>query len=98
MRIRDELVSPNASVTNSPTSDSERTHPSSPARAQKPSFNSRYFHLMEVSGILCGEKIASINWNAAAQDVERFLNTAEKQSLKLWNERFFRTKMEQLAI
>jgi hypothetical protein len=53
---------------------------------------------MEVSGILCGEKIASINWNAAAQDVERFLNTAEKQSLKLWNERFFRTKAEQLAI
>jgi predicted nucleotidyltransferase component of viral defense system len=45
-----------------------------------------------------GEKIASIDWNAAAQDVERFLNTAEKLSLKLWSERFFQTKAEQLAI
>jgi predicted nucleotidyltransferase component of viral defense system len=42
------------------------------------------------------EKIASINWNAAVQDVERFLNAAEKQSLKLWSERFFRSKTEQL--
>jgi predicted nucleotidyltransferase component of viral defense system len=44
-----------------------------------------------------GEKIASIDWTAAAQDVERFLNLAEKQSLKLWSERFFRTKVERLA-
>ena len=43
------------------------------------------------------EKIASIDWKAAAQDVERFLSTAEKESLKLWSEKFFRSKVEQLS-
>lgn len=42
------------------------------------------------------EKIKTIDWSAAAADVERFLNTAEKQSLKLWNERFFLNKVQQL--
>lgn len=42
-------------------------------------------------------KIAIIDWNATAQDVERFLSAAEKQSLKLWSERFFRSKVELLA-
>jgi predicted nucleotidyltransferase component of viral defense system len=41
-------------------------------------------------------KIASIDWTAAAQDVERFLNAAEKQSLKLWSEKFFRSKSDLL--
>jgi len=42
------------------------------------------------------EKIASIDWTAASADVERFLSTAEKQSLKLWGAKFFRSKAEQL--
>jgi len=42
-------------------------------------------------------KIAGIDWIRAAQDVERFLNTAEKQSLGLWSERFFRSRLDKLA-
>jgi len=41
-------------------------------------------------------KIAGLDWTAAAQDVERFLNAAEKQSLKLWSEKFFRAKAQQM--
>lgn len=43
------------------------------------------------------EKIATIDWRAAAQDVERFLNSAERKSLLIWSEKFFRAKVEQLA-
>jgi len=43
------------------------------------------------------EKIAAIDWRAAAKDVERFLNSAERKSLSLWSEKFFRAKVEQLA-
>jgi predicted nucleotidyltransferase component of viral defense system len=42
------------------------------------------------------EKIATIDWKAAAADVERFLGPAERESLKLWNARFFSTKVAQL--
>ena len=42
-------------------------------------------------------KIAAIDWKAASQDVERFLNAAEKQSLTLWSARFFASKVEQLS-
>jgi len=42
------------------------------------------------------EKVAAVDWQQAARDVERFLNMAEKQSLKLWSERFFRNKVENL--
>jgi hypothetical protein len=42
------------------------------------------------------EKIATIDWRAAAQDVERFLNSAERKSLSLWSEKFFRAKVDQL--
>lgn len=42
------------------------------------------------------EKVASVDWKEAATDVERFLNPAEKQSLKLWSEKFFRSKVENL--
>jgi len=42
------------------------------------------------------EKVAAIDWNEATQDVERFLNTAEKESLKLWSNRFFTRKVESL--
>jgi hypothetical protein len=43
------------------------------------------------------EKITAIDWNDAAADVERFLNSAERQSLQLWNERFFCSKVEGLV-
>lgn len=42
------------------------------------------------------EKVAAVDWREAAADVERFLSMAEKQSLKLWGERFFRNKIENL--
>jgi predicted nucleotidyltransferase component of viral defense system len=42
-------------------------------------------------------RIASVDWKDAARDVERFLGAAERQSLKLWSERFFLSKVEQLA-
>ena len=42
------------------------------------------------------EKVAAIDWSEATQDVERFLNTAEKESLKLWSDHFFNNKVERL--
>ena len=43
------------------------------------------------------ERVAAIDWSEATQDVERFLNTAEKESLKLWSGRFFNKKVERLS-
>jgi hypothetical protein len=43
------------------------------------------------------EKISIIDWTVASQDVERSLNAAEKQSLKLWSKKFFLAKVAQLA-
>lgn len=42
------------------------------------------------------EKIGAIDWKAAAADVGRFLGAAERDSLALWNKRFFSTRAEQL--
>jgi len=42
------------------------------------------------------EKTATINWTEAAEDVSRFLNSAEQQSLKLWSKQFFNKKVEAL--
>ena len=42
------------------------------------------------------EKIATIDWRAAAADVERFLGPAERASLKLWSGSFFSAKAAQL--
>lgn len=42
------------------------------------------------------EEIDSIDWAAAADDVERFLKPAEVESLKLWNARFFSAKLNKL--
>ena len=42
------------------------------------------------------EKITGIEWKDASADVERFLNTTEKEGLKLWSERFFSGKVEKL--
>jgi len=38
-------------------------------------------------------KIASINWQDAAHDVERFLRPREAASLSLWSEKFFMSKL-----
>ena len=41
-------------------------------------------------------KITTINWRDAADDVERFLTTTEQQSLRLWSDRFFSSKVDRL--
>ncbi|MCW8932027.1 MAG: nucleotidyl transferase AbiEii/AbiGii toxin family protein [Gammaproteobacteria bacterium] len=43
-----------------------------------------------------GEKISSIDWKEAANDVERFLKPVEQKSLSLWSERFFMNKLKNL--
>jgi hypothetical protein len=43
------------------------------------------------------EKITTIDWSVTTGDVERFLGAAERQSLTLWGEEFFRSKVEQMA-
>ncbi len=42
------------------------------------------------------KKISLINWNEPTSDVERFLTLVEKDSLRLWNERFFVQRVSQL--
>ena len=42
------------------------------------------------------EKITSIDWKQAAEDVTRFLNSAEQKSLMLWSDRFFLKKVERV--
>ena len=39
--------------------------------------------------------IESVDWREAAEDVERFLNAAERKSLSLWSERFFTRRVEE---
>jgi predicted nucleotidyltransferase component of viral defense system len=41
-------------------------------------------------------KVKSINWQEARNDVVRFLRPIEQHSLNLWNERFFLDKVEKL--
>ena len=43
-----------------------------------------------------GEKIVSINWKNAAEDVERFLKPIEQDGLKLWSNRFYMSKLKKL--
>ena len=43
------------------------------------------------------EKIDSIDWAEAADDVERFLKPAEVKSLQLWSARFFSAKLNRLT-
>jgi len=42
------------------------------------------------------EKINSIDWKAAADDVERFMKPVERKSLSLWSERFFMSKLKKM--
>jgi len=41
--------------------------------------------------------IGAIDWEAAAEDVRRFLRPAEAKSLELWSERFFLAKLEKMV-
>lgn len=43
------------------------------------------------------EKIEVIDWQAAAADVERFLDSSQQRSLSLWNKKFFTHKVHSLA-
>ncbi len=43
-----------------------------------------------------GEKISSINWKNAGDDVARFLKPVEQKSLKLWSEKFYMSKLKKL--
>ena len=45
---------------------------------------------------MLAEKIIHIEWQAAVQDVERFLTMQEQHSLKMWSSRFFLTRVDQL--
>ena len=42
-------------------------------------------------------KIAALDWTAAAEDVRRFLDAAQQQSLRLWSEAFFLARVARLA-
>ncbi|MBL0162087.1 MAG: nucleotidyl transferase AbiEii/AbiGii toxin family protein [Xanthomonadales bacterium] len=41
-------------------------------------------------------KVESIDWAAAAEDVSRFLDQLQRESLRMWSIRFFLSKVEQL--
>jgi predicted nucleotidyltransferase component of viral defense system len=43
-----------------------------------------------------GDKITSIDWGQAKEDVRRFLRPTEGKSLELWSERFFASKLTKL--
>ena len=42
------------------------------------------------------ERVTTIDWKDAVADVTRFLSAAEQQSLQLWSERFFLSKVERI--
>jgi predicted nucleotidyltransferase component of viral defense system len=42
------------------------------------------------------ERIATINWEEAKTDVERFLEPVEKEGLELWSDRFFGSRLDEL--
>ena len=42
------------------------------------------------------DKVTTIDWKEATEDVTRFLNVAEQRSLKLWSSRFFKNKVERI--
>ncbi|MEO5558098.1 MAG: nucleotidyl transferase AbiEii/AbiGii toxin family protein [Dokdonella sp.] len=43
------------------------------------------------------EKIAIVDWNAAAEDVRRFLDSTQQRSLQLWSVEFFTAKARKLS-
>jgi len=42
-------------------------------------------------------KVESVDWAAAAEDVSRFLDQLQRESLRIWSIRFFLSKVEQLT-
>ena len=44
------------------------------------------------------ERIATINWEEARADVERFLEPVEKDGLELWSARFFESRLDELML
>jgi hypothetical protein len=42
------------------------------------------------------EKIESLDWNDAKQDVRKFLSTEKAKSLEMWNADFFAPKVKKL--
>lgn len=42
------------------------------------------------------QRIAAIDWQTARQDVERFVPALEQASLRLWSERFYTQRVQQL--
>ncbi len=43
-----------------------------------------------------GDKITSITWQDASEDVERLLKPIEQKSLSLWSEGFYMSKLSKL--
>ena len=41
-------------------------------------------------------KVTTIDWKEATEDVTRFLNSAEQRSLTLWSDKFFKNKVEKI--
>lgn len=44
------------------------------------------------------DKINTVDWEKAAQDVERFLNPAGRESLRLWSSQFFIHKLDVVGV
>ena len=44
------------------------------------------------------DKIATIDWNAAGSDVQKFLTSVQQQGLRVWSAQFFLSKVEQLSV
>lgn len=42
-------------------------------------------------------KIGTIDWSDAAEDVKKFLDTLQQQGLRVWSEKFFSSKVDQLG-
>lgn len=44
------------------------------------------------------EKVETIDWTAAADDVRKFLDGVQQQGLRVWSARFFLSKVDQLGV
>lgn len=44
------------------------------------------------------QKIAEIDWDEAARDVEPFLSAVERRSLKIWSRDLFQNRLEKLLL
>lgn len=44
------------------------------------------------------EKIKALDWDKVKEDVRHFLNSIDRQSLKIWSSEFFISKLKKLTI